>query len=832
MSGDEVWTRGRQGVLKRWDAGLHRFGFGRGVNGFTPLPDRQSGRTPDESQARFFWDSSDLPKLIAIMHEKLPHEVEQTIKEADGICQHRLDLLGYRDLELGPRIDWHLDVVHGKRAPRKPWFKIRYLDFDEVGDHKIVWELNRHQHLVTLAKAYCFTHEERYATELLCQWYHWRQENPYPIGINWASSLEVAFRTLSWLWVRHLLADGPLVTGDFRFDLLRAVAVNGRHIERYLSTYFSPNTHLLGEGVALFFAGTLCPELPHARRWQKQGWEIVLQQAERQVQPDGMHFEQSVYYHVYALDFFLHARMLAVCNKIPIPAGFDQTIERMLEALAALAQAGSPPQLGDGDGGRVFNPRRNLTRHMLDPLATGAVVFLRRDFKAVAGGLREETLWLLGPERVTQFDEFPLTKRSTASTGLASSGIYIMTDSNPVPQQLVIDGGPQGTGRGGHGHADALSLCLSVNGCEWLADSGTFSYVWRGTARDSLRGTAAHNTLQVDGLSQASPDGPFAWRSLPKVRVDRWVTGETFDLFAGNHTGYCRLTDPVVHRRWVFHLKSGFWFVRDLAEGEKVHQLDLFWHFAAGFVPRTDAAGNSVFFARDQEPDGGTLTLIPLQGHSWAQEISRGSVSPVYGRQEPAAVLRFSTRTQLPKEFAVVLLSSDTGVPLVAHGQELAPIPQRRENDGRTTSGRAVEKPGAFTEIRQEGAGARGYRYRGANSSHYLFFAESRRRIGHPQEPALNAVKGVPLRLPRRWNLGPWESDAQFLYFGAGPDGGQHWVICDGSYVQTGGQPVVALKSRAEHFERVTDGSGSQIFCSDDSALIHFGEASLVKPDF
>ena len=208
-----------------------------------------------------------MSQLITIMREKLPQEVDQTIDEAGRICQHRLDLLGYQGLDFGPQIDWHFDVVHGKRAPRRPWFKIRYLDFDEVGDHKIIWELNRHQHLVVLAKAWSFTREERYAAELLRQWYHWQQENPYPIGINWASSLEVGFRTLSWLWVRHLLTGCPLVTEGFWLDLLRAVALNGQYIERYLSTYFSPNTHLLGEAVALFFAGTLCPTLPHARRW-------------------------------------------------------------------------------------------------------------------------------------------------------------------------------------------------------------------------------------------------------------------------------------------------------------------------------------------------------------------------------------------------------------------------------------------------------------------------------------------------------------------------------------------------------------------------------------
>ena len=46
------------------------------------------------------------------------------------------------------------------------------LDFRVVGDSKVTWELNRHQHLVTLAKAYRVTGDRSYANETLRQWRH------------------------------------------------------------------------------------------------------------------------------------------------------------------------------------------------------------------------------------------------------------------------------------------------------------------------------------------------------------------------------------------------------------------------------------------------------------------------------------------------------------------------------------------------------------------------------------------------------------------------------------------------------------------------------------
>jgi hypothetical protein len=114
----------------------------------------------------------------------------------------------------------------------------------------------------------------------------------------------------------QMLEGTPAMPQEFLREWLRAQALNGRHIERYLSIYFSPNTHLLGEAVALFFLGTLCPQLSGAARWKARGWEIVLQEARRQVRADGFHFEQSTYYHVYAVDFFLHAAVLASLNEM------------------------------------------------------------------------------------------------------------------------------------------------------------------------------------------------------------------------------------------------------------------------------------------------------------------------------------------------------------------------------------------------------------------------------------------------------------------------------------------------------------------------------------
>ena len=752
MNWDELCVRARQEIAKRGDLVMSQLGA-RFVDDSSDLLSGHGGR--------FFFDSAEVPHILDYLRRSLPEVVDEIVHQADEICRHRFDLLGYQGVQYGPEMDWHLDAVHAKRAPQRPWYKIPYLDFDEVGDSKVTWELNRHQHLVTLAKAYRLTGQLHYALELFEQWYGWQEQNPYPIGINWASSLEVAFRSLSWLWVSHLLADCPAVPARFPADLRRALLLNARHIERFLSTYFSPNTHLLGEGAGLFFIGMLCQGSAAAQRWQARGWQILLREAQHQIRADGMHFEHSIYYHVYALDFFLHARVLARRNGIPIPAEFGKTLEKMMEILCRLGSSGPLPRLGDDDGGRVFDPRRNRLEHMLDPLALGAALFNRGDFKAVAGHVREETVWLLGIDAARRFHSLASDSPGSTSFALETSGIHVMSSAGPKPQQLVVNAGPRERGRDGHRHADALSLQLAVDGQPVLIDPGTYAYADQQRERDRFRGTAGHNTLHIDGLSQAEPGGPFEWRGLPRPDVNRWVIGSTFDFFEGSHDGYTRLANPVLHRRSVFYWKPHFWLVRDVVEGDGKHQTSLHWHFAEGAL--TPIPGGVTFVGNRQT----AINLLFASGYLWSREIRPDWYSPVYGRKEPAALLRLTTETALPVELISLLVP-----------------------DSSMLTRPAVLKP--FTADRG-GASVQAYQYSDCATECLFVFADG----------------------SGSWQVGPWTSDARFLFCAGGPDSEpDSFVICDGSQLALHGRRLLASGENLRYAEFYRDAHGQRFRCS------------------
>lgn len=770
MSPAELADRARQEVCKRSD--LWRFKAGLDFC-------KSAGARDAGSGGRFFFRAEEVPGILAFLRERLPEAARELVERAEKFCRHEFDLLGYEGLDYGREIDWHLDAVHGKRAPLLPWFQVPYLDFERVGDAKITWELNRHQHLVVLAIAYRLTGDARYLAALVDQWRHWREANPYPLGINWASSLEVAFRSLSWLWASHLLAGCAAVPAGFFSEVNRALRLNARHIESYLSTYFSPNTHLLGEGVALFFIGTLCPGGSEARRWQERGWRIVLREARRQVRPDGMHFEQSLYYHVYALDFFLHARILAAHNGIGFPADFDRTILKMLEALFALHAAGPLPRLGDDDGGRVFDPRRNRTGHLLDPLWTGAALFERPDFKTRHCTMHPEMIWLLGPERVKRFGELTARQAIANSFALKSSGLYVMAAGQRDSQRLIIDAGPHGGGRGGHGHADALSVQLSAGGRELLIDPGTFVYAGDPGVRDHFRETAAHNTANVDAMSQSQPAGPFLWRNQAEAKAEEWFTGRSFDLFIGSHSGFERLPDAVIHRRSVFFLKPETWLIHDEFQGSGEHLLDLSWHFAPGHLNRIPGG------ARFEGAKDSLLSLTHAAEQEWSPEIVAGWHSPVYGQREPSPVFRLSTTAQLPVTLGTLLHS------------ECRP----KESSVRLQWFRVPSSRGNVD----------GYWFQRNLQTHYILFASA----------------------PGIWKAGPCLSDARFVYCSTGPLGDlSHFVLCKGSLLEFRGRRLFSSSVPvSQHEQRAASASrGFLPWAVKESALLDLASNRFAAP--
>jgi len=654
--------------------------------------------------ARFF-EGATSPEVPALLRDRMSAAGAALEKSAAALLAGRFDLLGYRGLDFGDPPDWHLDPVSGRRAPFTHWSHIDYLDAARVGDSKVIWELNRHQWLVRLGQAYRITGDERYADRFAAVVRDWMRANPPGMGINWASSLEVAFRLIAWCWALVLFRGAQALDTDLYARMLESAGAHAGHVERYLSRYFSPNTHLTGEALGLCYAGALFPELRGAARWRRLGAEILDEQFPRQVLADGVHFERSTCYHRYTAEIYLHFAMLQHrAGRVLEPALLDR-LERMIEALLTLRQPdGALPHIGDGDAGRLLPLAPRAVDDARDLFSIAAVVFHRSDFAWAAGGVAPEACWLLGPDAVDVFARLVSRPPATSTSTILSEGGFAAMRSGwgPRAHWLVLDGGPLGCPvTAGHGHADLLAIQCAVSGEPMIVDPGTYVYTADARWRDAFRDTSAHSTITVDDVGQAIPAGPFAWRARPGARLRRLVTATNLDVAEAEHDAYTRLPDPVTHRRRVLWAKPDYWVIVDDLDGAAEHTIDVRYQFApidmalgqglqerddraredeprdaaaSGERDRADARGRGdvprdgrpreahALWARAEGKSGAVLFVrafapTPLTARvlEGSEHPTAGWISPNYGQRRPAPCLVYRTRSTLPLRIATLL---------------------------------------------------------------------------------------------------------------------------------------------------------------------------------
>ncbi len=683
-SARELWVRGRQETAKlaerlpgglrgemsnrMWLRELHpasRCGSAEASAAFILDRMRTSGgRT-------FFRSLARRSEIVALMNSRFAAERLRLIDHADRICSARFDLLGLSNLSFGDPIDWRLEPISGKRTPLVHWSQIDFLNSAVAGDKKVTWELNRHQFLVTLGQAHWLTGDERYAASFIGLVSSWMDANPPKLGINWASSLEVALRSIAWLWALHLLADSNLLTEQLALRLLKSLTTHGRHIETYLSHYHSPNTHLTGEALGLFYLGTALPELSRAQLWRNLGLRILLDQLPIHVRPDGVYFEQSSYYHRYTTDFYTHLLLLAKATDTVLPRRVEEKLMSLLDHLMWITRPdGTSPFYGDDDGGRVIVLGERRADDFRDTLATGAALFSRGDWKFVAGQAAVETLWLLGPEGVAQYEDLRAEQPSERARAFAAGGYFVARDGwTEKSAYVLIKCGPHGILNCGHAHADALSFEFASCGVNWIVDPGTYTYTGNASARDQFRSSRAHNTVSVDGTSQSLPHGPFAWSHVAVSSARTFRISDECLSFEGDHDGYHRLPDPVTHERSVtLHSASStrgepaYLHLRDVLRAQAVHRYELRFHFSADCHARTDRN-----YVRVTSPHGEELILVTCLGRSYAgamcvpARMEPGWISRGYAHREPCTVAVMEIEGQGLQEFTtyIVPVSAD-----------------------------------------------------------------------------------------------------------------------------------------------------------------------------
>lgn len=593
-----------------------------------------------------FVDFTQAEALAGLAQRQFPDLCQKAVKKADSVCDHIFDILGSgpTEVEKDGEVDWLTDFKTGRRWRLVHYKAVTLEDLDSPSDIKVPWELSRCQHFVTLGQVYWFTGDEKYAKEFIAEVRSWLKSNPVKLGVNWACSMEVGIRAANWAVAFQYFLQSPSMDDSFIVEFFSALLLKGRHIRANLE-YGQPTTnHYLSDIVGLLYIAIMFPESGETEMWKDFAVEELKKEMRKQVRSDGMDFEGSTCYHRLGLELFFFATLLCVVNHKDFEGSYSDTavevfgsdfvnrLRKMFEfALYTMKPDGMIPQIGDNDSGRlhVLSEKPVLDWRYL--LNFGAIFFNDPKFRLKEAGLSEDVLWVFGEHEYRRLAEIsPRSVAGLKSSAFGESGIYVIREKEVY---LLVHCGPNGQdGVGGHDHNDALSFELNVDGADVIVDPGTYVYTADYRARNKYRSSVVHNSVTID----SSEPNRFDEKELFKVEDDsrpkvlKWGTCDGRFIFEGEHYGYMRFGQPVVHRRHIeYQPRQRKVYTVDRFEGRGRHTF--VWNLTL-----SPSAPSSVKVTSD------VLKWVSLPA----------LYSPQYGVEVPTKCLKARINSAVPAEFS------------------------------------------------------------------------------------------------------------------------------------------------------------------------------------
>lgn len=538
----------------------------------------------------FFPSFDELNGTVELFCRLCPEQQRSLIEKADRICEGNFDLLGHKNLYFQDAIpNWHFDPISGQSTPLIHWSRISQSSQNGGPDKKVIWELNRHQYFLTLGQAFVISGDEKYADQFVRHLSNWMDTNPPKIGVNWVSSLELAFRAMSWIWAFHFFRDSKALTPVLFARASQFLYLHASHIEAYLSTYFSPNTHLTGEALGLFFLGTFFEQGSEGGKWKAHGHKILMDALSFQVREDGVYCEQSSHYQRYTIDFYsTFLTLTRSVGEVPDKVLLTRLWLMYDFLLYIMEPNGKMPLFGDDDGGRL-NFLDDVPPNDIRPtLTVGAALLERGDLKSFSDpDSLAEMIWLLGEKGWKALESVKSQPPMEHYKAFDKGGFYTYRTSwEKSADHILINCGPHGFLNGGHAHADCLSFIFDSRGLEFLVDPGTYTYDSDVTMRNQFRSTAYHNCLTVNGISSSQPAGPFSWHTKIDGILKEWSVNEDGFIFRGSHNGFAHL--GVDYEREIKFTKNGALEITEFIDSRERNNFEVNLIFAPQWLPQLD----------------------------------------------------------------------------------------------------------------------------------------------------------------------------------------------------------------------------------------------------
>ncbi len=545
-------------------------------------------------------------------------------------------------------INWHLDISSNKTFPRI-YSKDINIRTEKHGSAKFVWEINRMLFLPWICLNYRTSENPKYLQLFQNIIKSWTGQNPYMLGINWNSNIEINIRLINWAFCWDILDAYSLINKDPEFNKfvyeiwLPQIYLHCKYSYSNPSRFSSANNHLISEYAGLFIATSLW-KFRQSARWNNYAKSGLEKEIHKQHSENGINKEEAAEYIQFVTDFFLVSYLVGIKSNNPFSEKYNQKLKKIIYYICELLDSkGNFPQYGDEDDGKVllFNPESDFN-NFKSILATGAIIYTDPLLKSKSNGFDLKNSILLGEEGQKLFDSIKNVPVETKTTFYEKEGHFIMKEKiNTKEIYLHFNAAPTGyLSIAAHGHADALSYIMHLDGKPFFIDSGTYTYHTDPEWRKYFVGTLSHNTIRINEEDQALYVGPTLWLNHYRTKLIKSYTDKKTDQIIASHNGYKKI--GVIHQReLIFDKEKGIVYLNDniIITRKRKYFIEILFHLHPSVNIKSiekntlklyDNSGNEVLFKSDKSLD---------------MNVIKGKLEPKLGWYSPSFYLRTPTNT-------------------------------------------------------------------------------------------------------------------------------------------------------------------------------------------
>lgn len=396
--------------------------------------------------------------------------------------------------------NWHSDWINGGYWELDWHWRLSKVKGDG-SDVKVPWEVSRFHFLPKWAFIYKKTKQPEIAKLFINTVNSWIKRNPIGIGINWTCAMEVAIRAANWIITWPIFSGAPEVNESFVWKFFKCLYAHGLFIQKNIEgPGWYANNHYLANLAGLIFIGAGCPAFRNKSLFWIECGKIGLErEIYHQVLPDGVCFEESTCYHLFSLEIFFYAFIMAEAANKPFSEKYKQKLKSMFAALGKwIKPSGNFTQVGDNDSGRFLGLYKGSIsdhRYLYD-LGTSFFNLPRIEDNNFQS---KQSLPILKVRKSPN--------RSNTSNCLNSSCFSFPHAGWQILQKgqwwvFAICGNQSYHCEGGHAHSDRLSFELCYKNQDVLVDPGSYVYTANPEERRMFKSTRYHNILNFGPLKE------------------------------------------------------------------------------------------------------------------------------------------------------------------------------------------------------------------------------------------------------------------------------------------------------------------------------------------